>query len=90
MPAEWIFTLLKLVAVSPKVGATSSLFAAAAPEVRQEKEAYKGRYLDEKGRVKRPHSKAQSPPVARDFWETTRVEVEEYLRKKNLRRVEML
>jgi len=90
MPAEWIFTLLKLVAVSPEMGATSSLFAATAAEVRQDKEAYKGRYLDEKGRVKTPHSKAQSPLVARDLWETTKAGVEDYLRKKNLGSVEML
>ncbi|KAH8888978.1 NAD(P)-binding protein [Thozetella sp. PMI_491] len=90
MPAAWVFMLLKLVAMSPEKGATSSLFAAAAPEVRRDKEAYKGKYLDEKGRVKKPHPMAESPSVARDLWETTRAAIEEYLSKKNLRRVEML
>ena len=90
MPAAWVFTLYKLLAVSLEKGATSPLFAATALEVRRDKELYKGRYLDEKGRVAKSHPEAENMQVARDLWETTRKGVEEYLGKRGLERVNML
>ncbi|XP_044724160.1 short chain dehydrogenase domain-containing protein [Hirsutella rhossiliensis] len=52
-------------------GARTTLFAAAADEVRENSERWKGRFLDGPGRVKSPSRRAQDVVAARNLWSIT-------------------
>ena len=57
---------------TPSVGAYSTLFAAASPVVKAEREKYKGAYLVPPGKLAPVHApQADSAQLAEELWETT-------------------
>ncbi|EKG13734.1 hypothetical protein MPH_09200 [Macrophomina phaseolina MS6] len=64
-PMVWLFFK------DPAEGAQTTLFAAAAAEIREEKERWKGGYLDGPGKLKSPSPRARDPQVAYNLWHTT-------------------
>ncbi|KAH9933902.1 NAD(P)-binding protein [Fomitopsis serialis] len=64
--------LIRALWTPPTRGAFTSVFAAAAPAVRQETERYKAAYLLPPGRIGAPpHPDARNPVLARELWDTT-------------------
>jgi hypothetical protein len=66
---------------TPLDGATTSLFAATAPEVAEQRETYKGQYLSPYGKVKGASAQAKDPELAKALWITTRKVVDDILVK---------
>ncbi|KAG5743196.1 hypothetical protein H9Q70_014087 [Fusarium xylarioides] len=59
--------LVYLLFTAPERGADTSLFAAAAKEVRENSEQWKGRYLDGPGKIKVPSLRAQDAVAGRNL-----------------------
>jgi NAD(P)-dependent dehydrogenase (short-subunit alcohol dehydrogenase family) len=75
--------LIRLIArvsfISSEEGAITSLFAAAAGEVRQNDEEYKGKFLVPFGKVTSPHPVVENDQQVERLWETTTSELNEQL-----------
>lgn len=75
--------LIRLIArvsfLSSKDGAITSLFAATAGQVRQNSEAYKGKFLTPFGKVASPHPVVENDLQVERLWETTISELNEQL-----------
>jgi NAD(P)-dependent dehydrogenase (short-subunit alcohol dehydrogenase family) len=65
--------------LSPEDGATTSLFAATAEEVRQNSEEYKGKFLVPFGKTASPHPVVENDQQVERLWETTTSELNEQL-----------
>jgi len=64
--------LIRALWTPPTRGAFTSVFAAAAPAVREETGRYKATYLLPPGRIGAPpHPDARNPVLARELWDTT-------------------
>lgn len=68
-----MFYLMKLTGqlLTPVQGAYTTLFAATAPRVRDDRKKYGGAYLVPYGGVAEPKKVANDPVAARDLWETS-------------------
>ncbi|KAF4615740.1 hypothetical protein D9613_012461 [Agrocybe pediades] len=74
----WLTTRLSAwMSTTPKEGAYTSLFAAAHPEVKQNREKYNGVYLVPVGKVGKISENAQDERLARELWETTERKMKE-------------
>lgn len=60
---------------APEKGALPTLYAAAAKEVKENSDRWKGRYSDSPGVTKDPTPKSQDAVAARDLWDTTEAAV---------------
>ncbi|KAF9559294.1 hypothetical protein CPC08DRAFT_763406, partial [Agrocybe pediades] len=56
---------------SQRAGAYTSVFAAAAPEVKAEPEKYRGVYMIPVAKVAKPSKDAEDERLAKELWETT-------------------
>ncbi|KAK2018546.1 daunorubicin C-13 ketoreductase [Colletotrichum eremochloae] len=65
--------------LSTDQGAATSLFAATAPEVRENPEKFKGKYLEPFGEVVTPNPVAKDMEKVRGMWDNTTTEVNKYL-----------
>ncbi|KZT68900.1 NAD(P)-binding protein [Daedalea quercina L-15889] len=64
--------LVRTLWTPPARGAFTSVFAAAAPDVRADAERYRGAFLQPPGRIGTPpHPDARNPALARELWDTT-------------------
>ncbi len=63
----------------PDQGAITQLFAVTAPQVREKKDTYGGKYLVPNGRLAAPYRDMTDDKIAADLWETTRSTVNAYL-----------
>lgn len=68
---SWIYSLIaKLLFVPASKGAYSSVFAAAAPNVRAEPAKYGGAYIIPPGKLGSSTAQADDPELAKELWET--------------------
>ncbi|CAN8103585.1 unnamed protein product [Discula destructiva] len=67
--------MVALFFTAPAKGALTQLFAATATEVSQDKEKYKGAYLDGPGSIKTPATRALDVILARNLWKVTEAAV---------------
>ena len=67
----WLVWVARGWAMEPKEGAYTMLFAATAPEVREQREKYAGKYIVPFGKVQRPKKGARGDEKARILWEST-------------------
>lgn len=78
MPFPWVAAVLfKLFFEVPEVGAHNPCFAAAAPEVREDREKWKGTYLEPVGSIAEPSENARRAGLAKELWDTTERIVED-------------
>ncbi|KZV69594.1 NAD(P)-binding protein [Peniophora sp. CONT] len=77
----WLAWLTRAFAMTPEQGAYTTLFAATAPEVREEREKYGGKYLVPFGKVQRPKKGARGEKKARILWEATEKIMDDLLGK---------
>ncbi|KAI0073654.1 NAD-P-binding protein [Panus rudis PR-1116 ss-1] len=68
---KFFYTLLGSTFVSPDKGAYTPVFAAAASQVRQQAEKYKGAYLMPPGKVVAASKPADSEELAKELWDTS-------------------
>ena len=72
MVGPLIKTVLRWIFVSPTEGAYASVFAAASPVVKAERDRYKGAWLEPPGKlVTPPTSHAEDKELAEELWKTT-------------------
>ncbi|VDC05298.1 unnamed protein product [Peniophora sp. CBMAI 1063] len=67
----WLVWVARGWAMTPEHGAYTTLFAATAPEVREQREQYDGKYLVPFGKVQRPKKGARGVKKAEILWEAT-------------------
>ena len=72
MPFPWVAAVLfKLFFDVPEVGAYNSCFAAAAPEIREDRGKWKGTYVEPVGAIAEPSEIARRKGLAQELWNTT-------------------
>lgn len=67
----WLACIARRWGMTPEQGAYTTLFAATAPEIREEREKYDGKYLVPFGKVQRPKKGARGEKKAKVLWEST-------------------
>ncbi|KAL6363082.1 hypothetical protein LRP88_02484 [Fusarium phalaenopsidis] len=76
--------IARIAFVSAEQGAANSLFAAAATEVRENVEKYKGRFLVPVGKLEAPNPVAEDAAQVKGLWENTAIEVNQWMTEKKL------
>ncbi|KAI8725548.1 hypothetical protein NCS52_00126200 [Fusarium sp. LHS14.1] len=76
--------IARIAFVSADQGAANSLFAAAATEVRENAEKYKGKFLVPVGKLEAPNPVAEDAAQVKGLWENTVIEVNQWLGEKKL------
>ena len=72
VPFPWVAAVVfNLFFEVPEVGAYNSCFAAAAPEVREDREKWRGTYVEPVGSVTEPSEVARREGLAKELWDTT-------------------
>ncbi|KAJ4157672.1 hypothetical protein NW754_009320 [Fusarium falciforme] len=70
--------------ISAEQGAANSLFAAAATEVRENVEKYKGKFLVPVGKLEAPNPVAEDGGQVKGLWENTVIEINQWTAEKKL------
>lgn len=76
---RWWFQPVLRGFLTPEQGARHSLWAAAAPAVRDREAEIKGRYLALIGKVETNHPAEENEALARTLWESTEIELNAYM-----------
>ncbi|RSL60424.1 hypothetical protein CEP53_005460 [Fusarium sp. AF-6] len=76
--------IARMAFVSTEQGAANSLFAAAATEVRENVEKYKGKFLVPTGKLEAPNPVAEDAGQVKGLWENTVIEVNQWTAEKKL------
>ncbi|RSL56635.1 hypothetical protein CEP51_014362 [Fusarium floridanum] len=76
--------IARMTFVSAEQGAANSLFAAAATEVRESVEKYKGKFLVPIGKLEAPNPVAEDAGQVKGLWENTVIEVNQWTAEKKL------
>lgn len=71
--------VMRQVMVSEDQGSFTTLFAAAAPQVRSDANRYKGSYIEPVGKVTPQHPVTNDKEQTSGLWDTTTAVVSEYL-----------
>ncbi|RTE69767.1 hypothetical protein BHE90_015848 [Fusarium euwallaceae] len=77
-------TIARMAFDSAEQGAANSLFAAAATEVRENAEKYKGKFLVPIGKLEAPNPVAEDAGQVKGLWENTVIEVNQWTAEKKL------
>lgn len=81
---SFLHFILKNFQISIEDGAATSLFAATAKQVRDEKSRFAGKYLEPGVKTTHPHVVLDDKKQVRGLWENTTTGVNKYLQKKGL------
>ncbi|KAH7265983.1 hypothetical protein FSOLCH5_013101 [Fusarium solani] len=76
--------IARIAFVSAEQGAANSLFAAAAAEVKENVEKYKGKFLVPVGKLEAPNPVAEDAAQVKGLWENTAIEVNRWMTEKKL------
>lgn len=81
---SFLYFVLRRLQISIEDGAATSLFAATAKQVRDEKGRFAGKYIEPAIKITHPHVVLDDQKQVRGMWENTTVAVNKYLQKRGL------
>ncbi|KAM0276838.1 hypothetical protein ACHAQH_006314 [Verticillium albo-atrum] len=80
----WLSSLVKGNFLSLEEGSGHTIFAAAAPKIREDEEAYKGQYMLPLGKVSKLHPLVDDDEQIQGLWENSEAAINEVLAKQGL------